>query len=177
MAERKHNFFDYRNVGTNQGAKHQYRFETVRASSEVLFADAPNGVFKFLLFHTHSIAAWTRALCQEVVPYSGKRFSIYSNGTIMIHCKKEDQKRKGTKGPQPLQEFINAFARIKKNAEKYKKEEEVLKGLEGLSMEDKSPGAPKGGKPKEEEPEPRAPTVPAEEPEPTDCCFCLHCLD
>ena len=111
--KKKLNVFDYEKVLGKKHAKHQYRFDTVRECSEELWAEETDGVYKFLLFHTDRIAAWTRALDPVALRY-GIRSSVYSKGTVMIHSKNPKGKQ------QPLQVFISHFNSIKKMANRYK---------------------------------------------------------
>lgn len=154
--------FKYTDVSNRKAAKHQYRFKTTRDDPEELWGEKIDGVLKFLLFYTEDIAGWAKSLCSILDKYQ-IRFSIYSNGTIMIHPqetkKLKEVKGKTEKEPLPLEEFSKEFDKMKAS---------MLALMVGaLELDDAQVGRTKvkGENTKQQD-----------LTEPTECCFCLHPL-
>ena len=112
------NFFNYDDLNEDTERRH-YRFITIRKDSEVLWTEEPeqNNNYKYLLLYTKNTAAWDRALREEIINGMKIRFSIYSNGTVMIHYL--DREGETTSG-EVIQKFINEFSRIKDMVKEYK---------------------------------------------------------
>ncbi|CAL8283462.1 unnamed protein product [Lota lota] len=68
----------------SESSKRKIRLQIIRKHPHILFYDQDRK--NYMLFYTDNIVAWAKALWDNKLQRQQIRFSIYSNGTVMISC-------------------------------------------------------------------------------------------